>query len=127
MQKSSQLQSILNVIIFAIVITAQAQYTPVAEPSRLGIAKIIQDKTILARSFKEGSIYTVEYLNQQHPELRGYASFSFDDVNGKATQFYQRILKGFEETNPLPLVFNTPKGSIRFDLNPRCSMQRFMK
>ncbi|WP_370174358.1 hypothetical protein [Leeuwenhoekiella palythoae] len=115
MQKSSQLQSILNVIIFAIVITAQAQYTPVVEPSRQGIVKIIQDQTVLARSYKEVNIFTIEYLNQQQPELKGYASFSFEDVNGMATLFYQRILNGFEETNPLPLVFNTPKGSIRFE------------
>lgn len=115
MQTFSQLQSILNVIIFAIVITARAQYTPVAEPSRQGIAKIIQYQTVLARSFKEGNIFTIEYLDQHQPELRGYASFSFEDVNGKTTLFYERILKGFEETNPQPLVFNTPKGSIGFE------------
>jgi len=80
-----------------------------------GIAKIIEDDVVLARSFKEGSIYTIEYLNQQQPELKGYASFSFKEKGNTAKKIYNLVRGRFHEESPQPVSFTTPKGTIKFE------------
>lgn len=92
-----------------------AQFTPVSATPTQGIAKIVEGEVVLVKSFKVGEVFTIEYLNQQKPYMKQYASFSFEDLNGKASEFYETLLNGFNETNPKPLVFTTRKGSIAFE------------
>ena len=92
-----------------------AQFTPVSATPTQGIAKIVEGEVVLVKSFKVGDVFTIEYLNQQKPYMKQYASFSFEDLNGKAKQFYEALLSGFKQPSPTPLVFNTGKGSIVFE------------
>lgn len=92
-----------------------AQFTPVTATPTRGIAKIVEGEVVLVKSFKVGDVFTIEYLNQQKPYMKQYASFSFEDLNGKAAQFYEALLSGFSRINPTPLVFTTGKGSIVFE------------
>lgn len=92
-----------------------AQFTPVSATPTQGIAKIVEGEVVLVKSFKAGEVFTIEYLNQQKLYIKQYASFSFEDLNGKAAEFYETLLNGFNQTNPKPLVFTTRKGSIAFE------------
>ena len=92
-----------------------AQFTPVSATPTQGIAKIVAGEVVLVKSFKVGDVFTIEYLNQQKPYMKQYASFSFEDLNGKAAQFYEALLTGFNQTKSKPMVFTTGKGSIVFE------------
>ena len=80
-----------------------------------GIAKIIEDYVVLAKSFKQGAVYTIAYLNQLEPELKGYASFSFEEKGNTATKIYNLVRGRFNEETPQPVSFTTPKGTIKFE------------
>jgi len=80
-----------------------------------GIAKIIKDDAVLAKSFKQGAVYTIAYLNQLAPELQGYASFSFEEKGNMATKIYNLVSGGFNKEKPQPVSFTTPKGTIKFE------------
>ncbi|MBQ52317.1 MAG: hypothetical protein CMF35_11645 [Leeuwenhoekiella sp.] len=80
-----------------------------------GIAKIIEDDVVLAKSFKQGAVYTIAYLNQLEPELKGYASFSFEEKGNTAEKIYNLVRGRFNEETPQPVSFTTPKGTIKFE------------
>ena len=80
-----------------------------------GIAKIIKNDQVLAKSFKQGAVYTIAYLNQLEPELKGYASFSFEVKGNTATKIYNLVSGGFNKEKPQPVSFTTPKGTIKFE------------
>jgi len=80
-----------------------------------GIAKIIKNNQVLAKSFKQGAVYTIEYLNQLEPELKGYASFSFKEKGNTSEKIYKLVTRGFHEESPQPVSFTTPKGTIKFE------------
>lgn len=80
-----------------------------------GIAKIIKNDQVLVKSFKQGAVYTIEYLNQLEPELKGYASFSFEDKGNTPKKIYKLVTRRFSEESPQPVSFTTPKGTIKFE------------
>ncbi|UBZ10922.1 hypothetical protein LDL79_02110 [Leeuwenhoekiella palythoae] len=80
-----------------------------------GIAKIIEDDVVLAKSFKQGAVNTIAYLNQLEPELKGYASFSFEEKGNTAEKIYNLVRGRFHEESPQPISFTSPKGTIKFE------------
>jgi hypothetical protein len=97
------------------VVAAHAQFTPTSNTNLKGIAKILDDTTVLAKSFKEGNVYTIAYLNQLAPDLQGYASFSFKEKGNTAKKIYNLVRGRFHEESPQPVSFTTPKGTIKFE------------
>lgn len=92
-----------------------AQFTPVTTHTRQGIAKIIEGQQVLVKSFKEGNVFTIEYLNFQKPYMKQYASFSFEEKGNTAEKIYNLVRGGGNEESPQPVTFTTPKGTIKFE------------
>jgi len=101
--------------IFLSISSTFSQHQTKPDLKNTGIAKIIEDDEVLAKSFREGGVYTIEYLNQLELELKGYASFSFEEKGSTATKIYNLIIGKFDDDSPQPVSFSTPKGTIRFE------------
>ena len=50
--------------IFISISTTFSQYQAKTDLKNRGIAKIIENDQVLAKSFREEAVYTIEYLNQ---------------------------------------------------------------
>ena len=67
------------ILFFSVSSITFSQNLTESDSLKYGIAKIIKNDEVLAESFKQGAVYTIAYLNQLEPELKGYASFSFEE------------------------------------------------
>ncbi|WP_028375355.1 hypothetical protein [Leeuwenhoekiella sp. MAR_2009_132] len=101
--------------IFISISTTFSQYQAKTDLKNRGIAKIIENDQVLAKSFREEAVYTIEYLNQLELELKGYASFSFEEKGSTAEKIYKLVSGRFKEKSPQPVSFTTLKGVIRFE------------
>lgn len=103
------------ILLFSVSSITFSQNLTESDSLKYGIAKIIKNDEVLAESFKQGAVYTIAYLNQLEPELKGYASFSFEEKGNMATKIYNLVSRGFNKKKPQPVSFTTPKGTIRFE------------
>ncbi len=103
------------ILLFSVSSITFSQNRTESDSLKYGIAKIIEGDVLLAKSFKQGAVYTIAYLNQLEPELKGYASFSFEEKGNTAKKIYNLVSKKFNEESPQPVSFTTPKGTIKFE------------
>ena len=103
------------ILLFSVSSITFSQNRTESDSLKYGIAKIIEGDVLLAKSFKQGAVYTIAYLNQLEPELKGYASFSFEEKGNTATKIYNLVRGRFNEETPQPVSFTTPKGTIKFE------------
>jgi len=109
------IQTISCILIFLSVGTTFSQNFTTSEKNITGIVKIIKDDQIVAKSFKQGTVYTIEYLNQLDPHLKSYASFSFNEQGDTTVKIYRLVSRKFKERSLQPVSFTTPSGIIRFE------------